>query len=351
MLEISGSYGESGGQLLRSALSLSLLLKRPFFIKDIRSKRTKPGLQRQHLTCVKASAEICSANTEGAQLDSSWLKFEPGEIKGGKLKFDIGSAGSTSLLLQCLLPALVFGKEKTNLELIGGTANPLAPSFLYLKHVFLPTISKIGFAGEMDIKKWGWYPKGGGILEASVTPTKNLLPISLRDRGRLMSIKGFVTLSNLPEHIAEREKTQILKDLIDINVGKKVEVIAAPSIGQGTEVFLCSQYENSVAGFSSLGERGKPAEKVASEACKEFLEFHGSNAAIDHHLGDQLLLYASLAHGTSSFVTSKITPHLFTNAWLIKQFIPEVKIEIGGEEGSLGEVSIQGIKFINKYLR
>ena len=355
ILVIDGSYGEGGGQTLRSALALSLILEKPFKMTNIRSGRERPGLQRQHLTVVKACQEISNAEIMGADLNSDEIEFIPKQIRHGNLKFDTGTAASTTLILQGLAPALVFAGGKTELEIIGGTNNPMAPSVLYIQNVFLPTIKRIGAQVDVSVDKYGWYPKGGGVLHAEIAPINGLKPVSLMERGALQSISGIALISNLPRHIAEREKKRCLKNLFDsgpsLEQMAKIEINEAPAIGQGTELFLQAIYANSAAGFSSLGEIGKPAEKLADEACGEFIRFNESNATIDPHLADQMLIYLALAEGKSSLTTSRISNHLITNAWLIKQFLPDVNIIIEGQKDGKGSIFVNGIGFKNKYLK
>jgi len=354
LLIIDGSYGEGGGQILRSALTLSILLEKPFRIHNIRVGRSKPGLQRQHLTAVQACQELSKAEVNGAELGSSEIEFHPKQIQHGNLKFDTGTAASTVLIFQGLALPLAFGSSSTNLEIVGGTNNPLAPSTLYLQQVFLPTVKRMGFDASLRVEKYGWYPKGGGLLSANITPIKRLNSINILNRGNLTKLYGIALISNLPKHIAEREKKQCLKRLFDFNPdlekNTKVEILEAPSIGQGTELFLQAEYENTISGFVSLGEIGKPAEKLADEVCRDFINFHESGATVEPHLADQILLYLALAEGKSEFITSKISNHLLTNTWLIHQFIPKANIVIEGKKGEKGKITIEGIGFKNKYL-
>jgi RNA 3'-terminal phosphate cyclase (ATP) len=342
-LKIDGNYGEGGGQILRTTLSLSCLLKKPVEITNIRKGRKIPGLQPQHLTSVNACKSISEAEAEGNKLQSLTLKFSPQKIKGGDFTFNVAeekrSAGSTSLILQALFLPLSLAEQSSHITLLGGTHVPWSPPFDYLKEVFLPMVRKIGCQMELQIKKWGWYPKGGGEVHCMIHPAKKLTSLNLTERGKLLNLTGISVVSNLPIPIAERQKNQALKILKEKIFSPEIKIIQAPSIGQGTFFFLKAEFENSVAGFGALGEIGKRAEKVAEEACQEFLEFTETKAAIDPHLSDQLIPYLALAEGQSSFTVSLISKHLLTNIWVVQQFLP-TKITVEGKEGSAGKVII-----------
>ncbi len=340
MLKIDGSYGEGGGQVLRTVLSLSCLLREPIEIFNIRKGRKAPGLQPQHLTCVKAAKKISDAEVEGDKVWSVNLRFSPKEVRGGDYLFDIGTAGSTSLVLQTILLPLSFAIGKSKIEIIGGTHVPWSPPFHYINNVFIPTIERMGLRTRLWIEKWGWYPKGGGRVGAEINPVKEISPLRLIERGRLIRIKGFSAVSNLPLSIAERQKAEGLRILKDNGLDAEMEIIDAPSIGRGTFFFLIAEYENSTSGFSSLGERGKKAEEVAKEACEEFLSFHRSGMSLDPRLADQIIPYLAFTKAESSFTTSRITRHLLTNIWIVKQFL-SIEIGVEGMEGEKGRVIVK----------
>lgn len=347
MLKIDGSYGEGGGQILRTALSLSCLLRRPIEIFNIRKGRKSPGLQPQHLTSVKAVKKISDAQTEGDRVGSLNLIFSPKEVKGGDYFFDIGTAGSISLVLQTILLPLSLATERSRIEIIGGTHVPWSPPFHYLDAIFIPILERIGLKIRLWIDKYGWYPKGGGRVGAEINHVKGLSTLDIRKKGKLIMIRGISAVSNLPLSIAERQKAEGLRILKESNLVEDstlrdadIELIDAPSIGRGTFFFINAEYENLTAGFSSLGERRKRAEDVAKEACEEFLSFHRSENALDPRLADQIVPYLSLAKGESSFTASRITQHLITNIWLIKKFL-SINIEIEGQEGEEGKVIVK----------
>ena len=341
ILEIDGNYGEGGGQILRSSLSLSAILNRPIRISGIRAGRKKPGLAPQHLTCVNAVAAIANAEVIGGQLGSQTLTFRPQEISGGDYTFDVAesrpSAGALSLVFQSIALPLSFAKVASSVTLRGGTHVPWSPSVHYLREIFIPMAAKFGFQGSIRLSRWGWYPKGGGEAFAQVQPSVDWRGVDFQHRGRLQAIHATSAGSNLPEHIINRQQNQIKKRLGRFDSLVNIERVKGTSIGQGTLVFLKAEFENVRAGFSALGARGKRAERVADEACQELVDFVKSDAAIEPYLADQLVLPMALAKGESRFTTSQITRHLTTNIWLVQQFLP-VRFEVNGAEKEPGEI-------------
>jgi RNA 3'-terminal phosphate cyclase (ATP) len=222
---------------------------------------------------------------------------------------------------------------------LGGTHVPWSPPFNYLEEIFVPMLKKIGCGISLQIKKWGWYPQGKGEVCCTIQPTNRFSALDLTERGKLLRLSGISAVSNLPDSIAERQKNQATKVLRGKGFSPEIELVQAPSIGQGTLLFLKAEFENSMAGFGALGERGKRAEKVADEACYDFLDFIESSAAVDPHLADQLIPYLALAKGKSTFTVSKITRHLLTNVWVVKQFL-QLEISVVGEEGQQGTVIV-----------
>ena len=341
MLEIDGNYGEGGGQILRSSLSLSAILNRPIRINGIRAGRKKPGLAPQHLTSVNAVAAITNAKVIGGQLGSQTMTFRPQAISGGNYTFDVAeirpSAGALSLVFQAIALPLSFAKVPSTVTLRGGTHVPWSPSVHYLQKVFIPMAARFGFEGSIQLNRWGWYPKGGGEAIARVQPSANWSGVQLGHRGKLQAIHGISAASNLPEHIINRQHNQIVKRLARFDSPVNIERVKGKSIGQGTLVFLMAEFENVQAGFSSLGARGKRAEAVADEAYQALADFLKSDAAIEPFLADQLILPMALAKGESRFTTPQITQHLTTNIWLVQQFLP-VQFEVNGAENEAGEI-------------
>ena len=348
-LTIDGSHGEGGGQILRTALSLSCLLKRPIVIEKIRAGRKNPGLQPQHLTSVKAAKEISRARIEGAALGSQHLTFEPQVQQGGEYTFDVSekkrSAGSVGLVFQTLFPILAFSKERSRVKIKGGTHTAWSPPFHYLQEVFLPNLSKMGLLAHVTLERCGFYPMGGGEISVEIDPVKKLVGKEWIKRNKeVIRIRGISTVANLSRSIAERQREHALKRIKMAGFDGEIQIVEAQAKGRGSFLFIEVEYDDLRCGFSALGERGKPAEKVADEACEAFLNQHHTGRALDPHMADQILLYAALAEGNTYFTTSKITRHLLTNLWVLRKFLP-VKVQVSGEVGEEGSVAVEGLKF------
>jgi RNA 3'-terminal phosphate cyclase (ATP) len=339
MIEIDGSYGEGGGQILRTALSLSCLLRKPFRLSDIRKGRKKPGLMPQHLACVRLLTLISDAKAHGAEVGSTEMTFEPGDPVPGDYYFDIGTAGSTSLLLQAVLPPLVFAEAPSRVTLAGGTHVPFSPPYHFISEVFLPTLAGLGIEVAASIERYGFYPKGGGKISVAVQPCRKPAGISLEERGDIVSLTGTSAVGSLPLSIAERQRKSAEAALAGIPVRPGIEIIEADTYSPGTFVFLKAETETCFSGSSSLGERGKRAEAVGEEAARELLRYLETGACIDPHLADQLAVYLCLAGGPSRFTTSRITGHLLTNLAVIRTFLG-TRFRIEGEKEKPGRVSI-----------
>lgn len=328
MLEISGQEG--GGQLLRSALALSMCTATPFRMTGIRAGRPKPGLMRQHLTAVQAAAEVCQARVTGAELGSQALSFEPAEPRGGDYRFAIGTAGSTTLVLQTILPALLRASQPSTLRLEGGTHNPLAPPADFLIHAFAPLLRRMGAGLSIELEQYGFYPAGGGVLNVSLQPAP-LQALQLPERGALLARKARALVSAIPGSIAERELAVVARRLG--LVAEELEHRAVrPSFGPGNALMLEFRFENVTEVITSFGERGVSAEAVAERACTQANEYLAAGAAIGPHLADQLLLPLALA-GAGSFTTTRPTEHFVSNAALIEKFVA-VAIEVERERGN-----------------
>lgn len=343
MVEIDGGFGEGGGQILRTALSLSCLFLKPFRIFNIRKNRKKPGLMPQHLTCVRAARLISNAEVAGDEIGSSELVFKPQTVKGEELFFDIGTAGSTSLVLQTIIPSLVFSYQRTRVILKGGTHVPFSPPFDYIAGVFALILEKLGIKIELKIESYGFYPKGGGEIIADIFPANNLKPLRITERGKVTRIRGCSGVGNLPLSIAERQRDAMIEkihsEIKDLTFPVEIEMMNVPTPGQGTFIYFHSESENTIAGFTALGKRGKRAETVGEEAAMDFIEYYSTNAAFDSHLPDQIVLYLSMSGGESVFTTSCITQHLLTNLHVIGLF-HKFNYSIEGEIGKSGSIKI-----------
>ncbi len=338
MIEIDGSYGEGGGQILRTALAFSAILKLPIRVKNIRTSRKSPGLGNQHLTAVNALARISDAEIEGNKIGSQTLTFIPREIRAGNYQFEMGTAGSVTLLLQAIFLPLCQAEGDSTLTLVGGTHVPWSPPFDYFSEVFLSTLRPMGVSSEAMIEKWGFYPRGGGRVQVKINPIVGLKPISLAERGWLKKITGISATANLPKHVAERQREQAFKRIRrELKIEPEIVLLDAPSIGQGSFLFLLAEYVGIVVGFSSLGAKGKPAEKVADESVDSLKNYVESDGCVDPHLADQLVPFMALAKGNSCFTTTQMTEHLFTNLWVVAH-LTDTKIETRGELGRPGRV-------------
>ena len=338
MLHLDGSYGEGGGQIVRTSLSLAALLGEPVHLTDIRAGRAKPGLRPQHLTGVMALARVTRAEVEGAELGSRELTFRPRTTAGGSYFFDVaaktGSAGAVSLVAQALLPPLLMAREPANVTIRGGTHVSMSPSVHYLTHVFLPALQELGAEVSLTLTRWGWYPRGGrGSAAHGAAPGEaHSLPVARAPEPA--AFQALWAAARLPHHVIKRQGGRLKERL-----GRALPVaeVEAASLDPGSFVFLWGPR----AGFQSLGARGKPAEKVADLAVEEFLTFTRRQAALDRHLADQVLLYLAFAAGESVFTTEEITLHLLTNLWVIERFYgPRFKVQ--GHLGEPGMVTCQG---------
>lgn len=318
MLEIDGSFGEGGGQLLRTALSLSCITKKPFKVFNIRVKRKKPGLMPQHLMAVRGAGLISCAYLKGDSIGSTELYFEPNEVKSGDYYFDIGTAGSTSLLSQTLFLPLIFSEDESTITLKGGTHVPMSPTFHYILEVFLPMLKRLGVDIKAQIETYGFYPKGGGKVRFQIKPIKALKPHNFMERGSIRALRGISAVGNLPLSIAERQKNSLISILSELN--PEIKTIEVSSTQEGTFVFLCIASEGSYSGFSALGERGKRAETVGREVAEKFLKYYHSGSCLDPHMADQLIPYLALMNNTE-FTTSMVTEHLLTNLWVTEKFL------------------------------
>lgn len=343
-LRIDGSFGEGGGQILRTSLTLSAITGTPSEIFNIRAGRKTPGLRPQHLQAVRAVQQVSSASVTGAEVGSGAIAFTPGEINPGKYRFEIGTAGSVSLVLQTIfLPLALLDafKEPSNIHILGGTHVPWSPCFHYLKLQWLAYIKKLGLSAGLEMTRAGFYPRGGGEIIVDIQPAGEIRPLILEGRGQLKNISGISAVGNLPEHIMRRQREQAERRLAGAGITCPIDIKEEemPATGQGTMLLLCAEFEHSQCCYYGLGAIGKRAEAVADEAVNGLLNFLKTDGVIDEHLADQLVLPLALSKEPSRFVTPRATQHLLTNIEVIKKFLPvRIEVEDMGERG--GRVSI-----------
>lgn len=316
MIVIDGSLGEGGGQILRSSLALSLVTGRPFRIHRIRAGRGKPGLQRQHLVAVQAAAAVGEATVTGASLGSQDLTFQPGPVKSGDYVFPIGSAGSTTLVLQTVLPPLLMAGGRSRVRIQGGTHNPHAPPYDFVEKTFVPLLARMGASVRLTLERRGFYPAGGGAIVADIESAA-WRRLDLGARGPIEDMRARAILIRLPRHVAERELALAARSLT-LHASEIDEAHAGPSPGNALMIEIrSSQVTELITGF---GERGVAAERVAETAVQEALRYLASDAAVGEHLADQLLIPMALAGG-GSMITVAPSLHTQTNIDVVKTFL------------------------------
>lgn len=338
LIELDGSTGEGGGQILRTGLALSMCTGQPLAIQRIRAKRPKPGLMRQHLTCVQAAVAVCGAKVEGAELGSQTLVFEPGPVRAGDYAFNVGTAGSCTLVLQTVLPALMLCAEPSRVSLSGGTHNPMAPPFHFLERSFAPLLRRLGVGLDLELRRLGFYPAGGGELSAVVRPTAGgLLPFDLTDRGPVQEAYAECFAPALPSAVAVRELAALARAL-----GWSGEQLRTPAVrqneGPGNALLATMAYAHVSEVVTVFGEKGVSAEQVAGALVKEVRAYQASEGALGQHLADQWMLPLALAvverGGAASFTCTELTEHATTNIGVIERFLPVRFDVVPGEASS-----------------
>ncbi len=339
MIELDGSQGEGGGQILRSALSMSLLTGEPFRLQRIRARRPKPGLAAQHLTCVLAAQAIGGASVDGAKLGSTELTFTPGQVTPGKYHFAVGTAGATALVLQTIYLPLARCAAPSVVTIAGGTHVKAAPCFEFLERTWAGYLRHLGFDLGLKMQRRGFYPRGGGSIQADIAPC--LHPRTLRAEPtppQRAVCAGSIALG-LPKGIAERQADRLAARLKKLKLEGDCDVEAGPG-GPGTIVWVEFPTAPAPTVFFSLGERGKSAERVADDIADQIARYIRSGVwPVDAHSGDQLLLPLLLAAGPSEFTVAEVTNHLQTNAAVLGRF-SERRIAIEGDVGNTGIVRI-----------
>lgn len=341
MIDIDGSAGEGGGQIIRSSLALSLITQKPFRVRNIRAGRPKPGLQNQHLTSVRAAAQVGSADVSGVGVGAREFVFQPQTLQHGNYHFAIGTAGSTMLVLQTVLPALMMAGGASQLTLEGGTHNTHAPPFNFIEQTFVPLINKLGPHVEVSLERHGFYPPGGGRVKAKITPRRAntaLNELVLEARGQT-EVAAHALLVKLPDHVGQRELDLLEKEIPALRGNTRIER-NADALSPGNVVVVTAKSEQLTETISAIGERGLPAEKVAQAAADEAKRYLAHDVSVGEHLADQLLIPMALA-GRGSFLTLKPTLHTTTNIDIIQKFL-DVRIDVDKVEKDVYRISFRG---------
>ncbi len=350
---LDGSAGEGGGQILRTALSLSAITGKPFSIRRIRANRIKPGLRPQHREAALAPARLCAAEVTGADIGSDGLTFRPREpVRAGEHLFDIGTAGSTALLLQTLCWPLSLAGGTSHLTLRGGTHQQYSPTFHDLALVWAPAVARLGFRIELALQAAGFYPEGGGEMTAVIEAAHPMPPLDLRHRGTLEQVEVVAIVAGGSLAVAERVADRAIRKLRDVGIAADATRVPVPvRRSQGNQLLVVATFARTRAGFGALGDRGHTAERAADDAVNAFARFLQGGAAVERHLGDQLLVPAALVAAglvrappgirpVTRYTVSAITKHLLTNVAVVKRFL-EVEVAVLGREEEEGEVRVQ----------
>ena len=340
MISIDGSQGEGGGQILRTASALAALLNKPCKIFNIRSKRPNPGLKQQHLQGLLAVSKLCNGRLENAKIGSTEIEFYPGELFSNKLEINIPTAGAITLVLQSLMIPAAFSKEKTTIKIKGGATNTAwSPPIDFTRNIFFPIIKKMGYVTELDINKRGFYPTGGADVSCNLLPPGKLNGLDLQTRGNVKTINGLSICSNLPQHVAERQRKSAESVLQEAGYDFNITDEIVKSSSAGSALVLWAECNNSIIGADSLGEIKKSAEVVGKEAATRLIKELESGSALDIHTTDQLIPYLALGKGKSIVTTSKITSHTLTNINIAEKFL-DIKFSV--EENF---IEVEGLGF------
>lgn len=335
LIEIDGSYGEAGGQIIRTAIGLSAVTGKSCKIFNIRAGRCNPGLHAQHLKGIQAAAKISSGKLENDRIGSTHVEFYPSKISGGNYFIDVGTAGAITLVLQTLMIPSIHAEREINFEIGGGTDVKWAPTMHYFQHIFCDFLKRIGIDIDVEILKHGFFPKGGGKVKVKIVPNK-LKRINFLERGKFEGFECWsVASENLKKaKVGERQIDGIKKVFPDL---ENTHINYVNTSCPGSSVHIHANYENCRLGSSFIGERGNPAERVGEETARNLMKQINSNACLDEHMADQILPFLALSEGGVSI--AEITPHCLTNIWVIEKFLP-VKFKVKGESGKPGLISI-----------
>ena len=334
MIEVDGAHGEGGGQLLRMAVALSALTDTPVRVVRIRAGRPTPGLAAQHVTAIDAVSKLCGGEVTGLAVGSSTIEFRPGTLAAGRFSFDVGTAGSVTLILQAVLPVAAAAGGPVRVRLVGGTDVRWSPPIDYFSRIFLPLLRRLGARADVEVLRRGYYPRGGGIVEATIEPTRSWSPLPRSEGEDIQRVRGIAHVSNLPEDVPKRMKHAAIRRLhgiADVKVEERV-YRGEEAVGQGGALVLWADTQATVLGSDSLAERGKPSERIGEEAAASLRAELGAEATLDVHAADQLLVYLSRAEGPSQFRVRVVSGHLETMMWLIPQFL-SCRFAVAREEG------------------
>ena len=354
MIEIDGSLGEGGGQILRTSLSLAAVLGKEVRVFNIRAGRSEPGLRAQHLTALQAVATICNASSKGLEIGSSEFIFRPGRIESGSFRFEVGTAGSITLVLQTIMPLLPYLPKKLSMEVHGGTDVKWSPPIDYLRLIILPILSKMGIEVSLELVLRGHYPKGGGVVRVSSNPSGSLKPIIGQTMGVINRIFGVSHATNLPRHVAERQALAAIETVQEAGLpSAKVDIDHSqsnPLLGPGSGIVISAFAQTgSIIGSDSLGERGLIAEDIGKAAGRILIEEINSGCHLDKHMGDIIVPYIALADGTSDLSVSQITQHTVTNV-RVTESITGVRFDPLPDLGKRGRLRVKGVGWAQKHV-
>jgi len=320
---VDGAHGEGGGQIVRASVALAALTHQDCRIENIRAGRQSPGLAAQHVAAIRAVAALSSAEVDGLEVGSHAIVFRPGELKAGSHAIDVGTAGSVTLVLQACLPVALAAPSTVRLRLTGGTDVPWSPPWDYVARIFLPLLRRCGARVDLMLLRRGYYPRGGGVVEVTVSPTTAWRPYQTEEPGGLRAIRGIAHVSNLPEDIPKRMKHAAIRRLHgrgDVKIEERVYA-GAEAVGQGGALVLWAETGGSILGADSLAARGKPAERVGEHAASGLIAELAAGSSVDIHASDQLLIYLGQASEASAFRVREASGHLRTMAWLLERFL------------------------------
>lgn len=335
MIKIDGSYGEGGGQILRTAIGLSVLTDKPIEIFNIRKNRPNPGIKTQHYSSIDILKQICGAEVKGLDISSKKIFFKPGKIKAGKFEFDIGTAGSITLAFQSIILGCLKSDKKNTIKITGGTDVKWSPSWDFFTNVFLKLIKRMGICVEPELIKRGYYPKGGGEARITIEKVIDINPFVVTSKQDFSKINGIINISKLPDHISKRIKHACIKETMKKDIKVSIEVEKKDSFSPGVGVTLFSETKNTVLGSSVIGEKGVTSEEVGKKASQKIISDIISDATVDVYAFDQIIPYLALAceKGESEIIVRKISNHAETNMWLVKKFL-DVEFDIKKQEKS-----------------